>query len=179
MFAGRCSSRVHPGGWGMGKVAKGCRRAGSPGTDTCLNRGMVATKPGPKASNRMVDQSVGYQRSITPAPLTPRDPNGRCGRCQGFLFFDADLEVDRCRSCSRSAGPAGDVALVCKEPTCGAVFLVSGEVWKRRYCCVDCRDTANRRSRSVWAREHYRSLSYEVRTRQQQEKRAKQPPRRK
>ena len=40
------------------------------------------------------------------APLTPRTRAGLCGTCGGQLTFDQDLSGDKCRSCSRLAGPA-------------------------------------------------------------------------
>ena len=40
------------------------------------------------------------------APLTPRTRAGLCGRCGGRLVYDQDFTSDKCRSCSRLAGPA-------------------------------------------------------------------------
>ena len=39
-------------------------------------------------------------------PLTPRSSDNRCGRCGGLLAYDEDFERDKCRSCSRLAGPS-------------------------------------------------------------------------
>ena len=37
-------------------------------------------------------------------PPTPRDSNGRCGKCQGHIAHDVLLGEDTCRSCGRVAG---------------------------------------------------------------------------
>ena len=47
-----------------------------------------------------------FDPAVEAAPLTPRTADGRCGTCDGFLAHDADLKADKCRNCSRLAGPA-------------------------------------------------------------------------
>ena len=42
------------------------------------------------------------------APLTPRTRAGLCGTCSGKLVFDEDFSGDKCRDCSRLAGPAAE-----------------------------------------------------------------------
>ena len=54
----------------------------------------------------MVDPAVSLKPHQEAAPLTPRTAGGRCGTCDGHLSYDVDLEADKCRTCSRLAGPA-------------------------------------------------------------------------
>ena len=51
---------------------------------------------------------MGTKRQTGAAPLTPRTATGKCGTCAGLLAYDKDLEGDKCRSCSRLAGPPAE-----------------------------------------------------------------------
>ena len=46
------------------------------------------------------------KRQTGAAPLIPRTRAGLCGTCSGKLVYDEDFASDKCRSCSRLAGPA-------------------------------------------------------------------------